>query len=477
MTTPVERLQGEKMAQIFTVTEITQAVAHTLQGEFPFVWVRGQVTNVARPGSGHVYFSLKDHGASLAVVWFKAHQQTMQSSRGERIDPLTGEVLSGRGLVLEDGMDVLVAGRIQVYAPRGTYQLVAELVQEQGVGDLHLAFEALKRKLAGLGYFDPNRKRSLPGHVRRVAVVTSPQGAAIRDFVKIARSRGLNGQIRVYPALVQGDKAPESIVQAMNQAIADEWADILVLIRGGGSIEDLWAFNDESVATAIFSCPLPVVCGVGHEVDTTIADLVADVRGATPTHAAQLIWPERETMIQRVDELAMRLARAMNQLLAGFEARLGHQEKGLDWLSPETRINRIMDQLDHAILGLEQAGTQWMARKRDLLAREGTRLCSALGPGFWRMYEHSLLTLGDRLAHQALGFVESKLAQTRVVQTRLQGLDPHAPLQRGYCLVRKENGSFVRDQDEVFPDELVEILPARGRIVARVVDRQPAKKG
>ncbi|GAU08087.1 exodeoxyribonuclease VII large subunit [Desulfoplanes formicivorans] len=465
------------MVQIFTVTGITEAVAHTLQAEFPFVWVRGQVTNLARPGSGHIYFSLKDHNASLAVVWFKSNQQGTMPSSGERVDPLTGEVLSGRGLVLQEGMDILVAGRIQVYAPRGTYQLVAELVQEQGVGDLHLAFEALKQKLAGQGYFDPGRKQTLPKHVRRVAVVTAPGGAAIRDFVKIARSRGLGGQIRVYPSLVQGDKAPESIIHAMDRVVADDWADILVLIRGGGSIEDLWAFNDESVATAIFSSPLPVVCGVGHEVDTTIADLVADVRAATPTHAAQIIWPERETMMQGLDELSIRLSRAMNQLISGFEARLGHQEKGLDWLSPETRINRIMDQVNHAILGLKQAGTQWMARKSDLLIREATRLCTALGPGFWRMHEHSLLTQGDRLALHGQGFVEAKMAQTRVVQTRLQGLDPHAPLQRGYCLVRKEDGSFVRDQGEVAPDELVEILPARGRIVARVVDHQPAKKG
>ncbi len=458
------------MARIFTVTEITEAVATTLQTEFPFVWVRGQVTNVARPGSGHIYFSLKDHNASLAVVWFKSNQQCMASSGEERVDPLTGEVFSGKGFVLEEGMEILIAGRMNVYAPRGTYQLIAELVQEQGVGDLYLAFEAMKKKLAGQGYFDPGRKRSLPKHPRCVAVVTAPQGAAIQDFLKIARIRGLGGQIRIYPSLVQGDKAPESITNAMQQAIAEEWADILVLIRGGGSMEDLWGFNAESVATAIFSSPIPVVSGVGHEVDTTIADLVADVRAATPTHAAQMIWPERASMIQAVDEAGSRLNRAMGQHVAGYEARLSQLEKGLDWLSPEARIDRLMERLSHAARSLGQAGTRLIGKKADPLERVAARLGIALGPGFWKMHEHSLINLGERLANRAHGFVERKITQTEVVQSGLASLDPHAPLDRGYSLVKKQDGTFLRDGAEVSPDELVEILPGRGRVIARVVD-------
>ncbi|WP_462325069.1 exodeoxyribonuclease VII large subunit [Desulfoplanes sp.] len=458
------------MARIFTVTEITEAVANTLQAEFPFVWVRGQVTNVARPGSGHIYFSLKDHNASLAVVWFKSNQLCMAGSGGERVDPLTGEVLSGRGFVLEEGMEILVAGRMNVYAPRGTYQLVAELVQEQGVGDLYLAFGALKQKLAGQGYFDPGRKRSLPTHPRRVAVVTAPHGAAIRDFLKIAQSRGLGGQIRIYPSLVQGDGAPESIIRAMDRAFIDGWADTLVLIRGGGSIEDLWGFNAESVARAIFSSPIPVVSGVGHEVDTTIADLVADVRAATPTHAAQVIWQERESMVQAVDEAGTRLVRAIEQLMAGNGARLSHAEQGLDWLSPQARIDRLMERLNNAAHSLGRAGVQWISCKTDRLDRGATRLGTTLGPGFWRMHENSLVASVDRLADRGHGFVERKIAQTEVLQTGLVALDPHAPLERGYSLVKKQDGTFLRDGAEVSPEERIEILPARGRVMARVVD-------
>jgi exodeoxyribonuclease VII large subunit len=461
------------MTRIFTVSEITEAVSHTLQAEFPFVWVRGQVTNMSCPGSGHIYFSLKDHSASLAVVWFKSNQQCMQeSSGGDRIDPLTGEVTSGRGFVLEEGMEILVAGRMNVYAPRGSYQLIAELVQEQGLGDLYLAFEAMKNKLAGQGYFDPGRKRLLPRHPRRVAVVTSPQGAAVRDFLKIAHFRGLGGQIRIYPSLVQGDKAPQSIIGAMDQAVADDWAEILVLIRGGGSIEDLWAFNTEPVARAIFTCPLPVLSGVGHEVDTTIADLVADVRAATPTHAAQMLYPERESMIQTLDESISRLLRAVKARETQCESQLAQLEQGLDWLSPQQRIDRLMERLTHATRSLGHAGVQWVDRQSALLDREGARLRTVLGPGYWRMQENLIMTWGERLVDRAQGFVDRRITQTEVRQTRLDALDPHAPLKRGYSLVRKPDGSFLRDGGEVSPEELLEILPARGRVVARVIAQE-----
>jgi exodeoxyribonuclease VII large subunit len=461
------------MTRIFTVTEITEAVAHTLQAEFPFVWVRGQVTNMSCPGSGHIYFSLKDHNATLAVVWFKSNQHCTQgASEEERVDPLTGEVTSGQECVLEEGMEILVAGRMNVYAPRGVYQLMAELVQEQGVGDLYRAFEALKKKLAKQGYFDPGRKRPLPRHPRRVAVVTSPQGAAVRDFLKIAHLRGLGGAIRIYPSQVQGDRAPESIIRAMNRAVADDWAEILVLIRGGGSIEDLWAFNTEPVATAIFSSPLPVLSGVGHEVDTTISDLVADVRAATPTHAAQVLYPEREALIQALDESQARLVRGMKLLEARCESRLVQLEKGLDWLSPQARIDRLRDRLAHATRSLGQAGTQWIDRHSVSLDREERRLRTVLGPGFWRMQENVLATWAERLVDRAQGFVDRKISQAEVRQTRLIASDPHAPLKRGFSLVKKSDGSFLRDERDVSPDELLEILPARGRVVARVVARE-----
>jgi exodeoxyribonuclease VII large subunit len=211
---------------------------------------------------------------------------------------------------------------------------------------------------------------------------------------------------------------------------------------------------------------------VGHEVDTTISDLVADVRAATPTHAAQVLYPEREALIQALDESQARLVRGMKLLEARCESRLVQLEKGLDWLSPQARIDRLRDRLAHATRSLGQAGTQWIDRHSVSLDREERRLRTVLGPGFWRMQENVLATWAERLVDRAQGFVDRKISQAEVRQTRLIASDPHAPLKRGFSLVKKSDGSFLRDERDVSPDELLEILPARGRVVARVVARE-----
>jgi exodeoxyribonuclease VII large subunit len=315
---------------VYTVRELTRAVREVLEGQFPFLWVKGQVTNLSRPGSGHIYFALRDEDSILNVVWFRSSQTVPSALSAERIG---------------QGMEVVCAGRLVVYPPRGGYQLVAELIQEEGVGRLHLELEALKKKLSGLGYFDPSRKRPLPARVSRVAAVTAPTGAAIRDFLCLSCDRGIAGTIRIYPTRVQGEDAPAEIAAAMDRACRDGWAEVLVLIRGGGSLEDLWAFNTEIVANAVFESTLPVVCGVGHEIDTSIADLVADVRAATPSHAAQLLWPERTTLLQTVDDLELALTRSIDRHLEQAAGRLRAMSQALSWLSPARRLERMVERL------------------------------------------------------------------------------------------------------------------------------------
>lgn len=464
------------MPHIFDVSELTFAVKDVLESQFPFVWVKGQVGNVTRPQSGHLYFTLRDENAQLSVVWFKGNQRIIE--RGG-VDPVTGEVHEdGYRPTLEEGQEVVCAGRINVYAPRGQYQLVAELVQEQGVGRLHMEFEALKAKLAELGYFDPSRKMSLPRHPQKVAVVTAPTGAAVRDFLRIADERGWGAEIRIYPSLVQGDLAPAQIAEAISRADADGWADVVVLIRGGGSLEDLWAFNTEPVADAIYSCRLPVLSGVGHEVDTTIADFVADVRAATPTHAAQMMWPEREALMQEVDTLEMHLVRAISDILEKKSASFGSLEKALSWLSPARQVDHWLERFDNASRALSRAMNGFVESRTAALDAATAALPRLYGPQVMERRQDDVSALASRL-ERAMGVMLERHEQgLALAASRLDGVDPEKPLERGYGLITVEGtGRFLRSVDEVAPGEAVSIRVRDGRVAAEVTGKQKDAKG
>ncbi|WP_415718661.1 exodeoxyribonuclease VII large subunit [Maridesulfovibrio sp.] len=455
--------------KIFSVTDITRAVKDVLETEFPFIWVRGQVTNLARPASGHIYFTLTDGDAGLSVVWFKGNQRTGVGDGEETINPLTGEIESGSPLELEDGMEILCAGHMNVYPPRGVYQLVAELVQEQGVGDLKLAFEAMKRKLAEKGYFDDDRKMEIPRSPKRVAVVTAPTGAAVRDFLKIAEVRGTGAEIRIYPTLVQGDLAPGQIAQALDAVGEDGWAEVAVLIRGGGSLEDLWAFNTEQVADALFRSTVPVVCGVGHEVDVSIADYVADKRVATPSHAAQELWPRREILMQSVDELDSALKRSFENFLHIRESSLGNLQKGLSWLSPAQRIERLLTSFDEEWARLDRVAAKFVEAKSYTVEILLRRLSFAFGEERIIRMEQEFSGLESRFARAADSFFKDKRSEFENVATSLRMLDPESPLERGYSLVTVEkSGAFLRSPGEVADGDSIRVRVKSGEIRARV---------
>lgn len=474
------------MSDILTVSELTRSVKSLLEAEFPFVWVRGQVTNLARPASGHLYFTLTDGDAALSVVWFKSSQASAEAvdRGGERVNPLTGEIeeregataLSGAGI--EDGMDVLCAGRLNVYEPRGRYQLVAELVQDQGVGDLAVAFEALKKKLAEKGYFDEDRKIAIPADPARVAVITSPTGAAVRDFLRIAETRGTGAEIRIYPTLVQGDRAPDRIAAALDAADADGWAEVAVLIRGGGSLEDLWAFNTEPVADAVYRARLPVVSGIGHEPDVSIADFVADRRVATPSHAAQELWPRRETLAQKADALDMQLGRAYAGWLAGKTSSFEHLRKALSWLSPVRRLERMEDRFNALAARLQGAGADHYFERVEVAARAADRLRAAFGPDRADRAALDLAGLGRRLARAAERREYDQARRFELLRTALGGLDPEGPLERGYALVRVgRTGGFLRDPKEVTTGDALDIRVKRGHVAATVTDGENDVEG
>ncbi|WP_031480673.1 exodeoxyribonuclease VII large subunit [Maridesulfovibrio frigidus] len=458
--------------RIFSVSDITRAVKDVLEAEFPFIWVKGQVTNLARPASGHIYFSLTDGDAGLSVVWFKGNQREGAGDGAEKINPLTGEVETGEPLRLEDGMEILCAGHMNVFAPRGAYQLIAELIQEQGVGDLKLAFEAMKRKLADKGYFSEERKMEIPRSPAKVAVVTAATGAAVIDFLRIAEGRGTGAEVRIYPSLVQGDSAPDQIAKAIDDVCDDGWAEVLVLIRGGGSLEDLWAFNTERVADAIYRSTVPVVCGVGHEVDTSIADYVADKRVATPSHAAQELWPRRETLMQSVDELEGNLVRNYENFLEVKMAKLDTLRKGLSWLSPSQRIERLLSSFDEEKERLDRAVDLFTERK--CLELEGLvyRLSGALGASQFDRLDKEVSDLSARLGRAGKVFIDNKVSEFDNMANSLRMLDPEKPLERGYSLVTLEKtGKFLRSPDEVASGDGLIVRVKSGEIRATVVDK------
>uniref|UniRef100_I2Q0I9 Exodeoxyribonuclease 7 large subunit n=1 Tax=Desulfovibrio sp. U5L TaxID=596152 RepID=I2Q0I9_9BACT len=458
------------MPHVFEVSELTRSIKDVVESEFPFVWVRGQVVNLSRPGSGHLYFSLKDPDASLAVVWFRGVQGGKALAGGGRYDPLTGEVYEASlAEGLADGMEVMAAGRLTVYPPRGAYQLVAEVVQEVGAGRLWLEFEALKKDLAARGYFDQARKRPLPRHPLRVAVVTAPTGAAVRDFIRIGRERGHGAEVRIYPTLVQGDAAPTGIVRAMMRAVADDWAEVLVLVRGGGSLEDLWAFNSVEVAGAIFASPLPVLTGVGHEVDVTIADMVADVRAATPSHAAQLLWPEREQLAQRLDDLEMTLGRAAGTLVASRERDVAVLARGLAWLSPERRLARLEESFAGAKARLDRAADRWtegLSRRVEGLSENISR---RFGPRALDARQEALARRQGALETARRWYLSDRERRLELAAARLAGLDPLGPLARGYSLATvARTGKFLRREGDVRPGDKLDIMVYEGRVRATV---------
>ena len=485
---------------ILTVRQVTARIKSLLERQFPYVWVQGEITNLQRPGSGHVYFSLKDGDALLTCVWFRGRQRVLDT-----FDPLTGEVFEDSprpnlALNLRNGQTLICAGQLSVYPPRGGYQLLVDLAQDAGEGFLHQALEQLKRELLAEGLFDPARKRLLPVHPHRLALITSPFGAAVRDFLRLAAGRGTGSEVRIYPALVQGDEAPEQLVRAVQLAVEDTWpdgekAEVVVLVRGGGSLQDLWAFNDARLARCLAASPIPVLTGIGHEIDTTIADLVADVRAATPSHAAQLLWPEREWYAQRVDDLEQVMNQAFDRRATRAAERLLELNRGLAWLSPERVVHRLHERVVSLAERLEQTFTVALGVRRErlymvadrldrpggiatlvrshaqfaqiesLLLRQSEPLFTGSGNKLqrlmWRLHlaGHNELERATRYQEQA----EALLAR----------FDPMAPLGRGYALVRDAQRRFIRTVNAVQSGDTAEILVIDGTLAVRIERVRP----
>ena len=441
--------EGDRL--VYTVSELTLRLKAALEEAFPAVWVEGEISNLRTPGSGHSYFTLKDEGAQLSAVLFRG--------RGRRVR-----------FDLEDGMQVLVFGGLDVYAARGQYQLVVEMMEPQGLGALQLAFEQLKRKLEAEGLFDEGRKRPLPAFPRVIGVVTSPTGAAIRDILNIIGRRFGDLRILIAPVRVQGDEAPGEIIQALLNLQTVAELDVVIVGRGGGSIEDLWAFNDEGVARAIVACCVPVISAVGHETDFTIADFVADLRAPTPSGAAELVVREKLAVVEALVDLYARLKQAVTAEIAAYRERveyLGRRRVLTDPARALRDLHRRLDELQGRLrLGLRSSQRQ--VTHRLALATGALRSRNPLA----RIAGGAALLaqLRGRLIASAAHSV--KVSRSHFAETvgRLESLSPLGVLARGYSLTRLPSGAVVRSAGQVAVGDPLEILLHQGALGARVTD-------
>jgi exodeoxyribonuclease VII large subunit len=316
---------------IYTVSELTRQIKDSLEGLFPNIWVEGEISNLRIPSSGHYYFTLKDSQSQIRGVMFRSQQ---------RILPF----------VPEDGMRVICRGRVNVYEPRGEYQLLVETLEPKGKGTLQLAFEQLTKKLQAEGFFNEDRKRLIPTLPGRIAIITSPTGAALRDILKILNRRFSNLEILIVPVKVQGDEAPGEIARALTIVNMQHAADVIIVTRGGGSLEDLWAFNTELVARAIFTSAIPVISAVGHEIDFTIADFVADLRAPTPSAAAELVVKDKQELQQMLSHYSIRLKNTLRNCLEQNRSTIGYLSRHL--IDPAKRIINYQIQCDDLHLRL-----------------------------------------------------------------------------------------------------------------------------
>lgn len=434
---------------IWSVSKLVFSVQRVLLNSFSDVWLRGEISNLSRPASGHLYFTLKDTSAQIRVVMFKRS-------------------VTVRNLAITDGMEVVIHGEVGVYAGRGDLQFIADSMEPAGEGALKLAFEALKKRLQEQGWFDEVRKRPLPFLPNRVFLVTSPTGAVVHDFLRTAFLRFPAGHVLLVPSRVQGEGAVDELKNAVKLACSvAQTGDVIVLARGGGSLEDLWAFNDEGLAETILHASVPVVSAVGHEVDFTICDFVADRRAATPTAAAQLLFPlhsELEegvyTLYRRLQTVAKRLLETRRRQVELCAARLVH---------PRQRLNEGRMRLDHVYRRLLEAVSQHIFRLSHELERRQTRLLACSPQVYVRDKRQSLEFQQKHLLQGIKGVITAKKQAFLGLSGRLNALSPLAVLARGYSIVtRVKNSKIVRDASQVQQGEMLRIQPQKGVLFCRV---------
>ncbi len=431
---------------IWTVNRLNLEVQGLLEGSFGLLWIEGEISNLSRPGSGHLYFSLKDDRAQVSAAMFRGRNTRL------RFEP-------------RNGQQVLVRARITLYAPRGGYQLVVEHMEEAGEGRLRREFEQLKAQLNAEGLFDPARKQALPPHPRQVGIITSASGAALRDILHVLKRRCPQLPVLIYPVAVQGKDAPAQLRAALARALARQECDVLVLARGGGSLEDLWAFNDEQLARDVAASDLPIVSAVGHEIDFTLTDFVADVRAPTPSAAAELISPDSSALHERLLSLSRQLRRRMQETLVRRQERLTMLSRRLP--SPSRLLERSAQQLDELSARMSRQLQQQLREQRLRLSQLQHRLASRDPRQQLMLTRQRLDGLQRRLALPLPRTLKQTRTRMQQLLTRLQVASPLATLERGYGITLRDQVA-LRSVEQISAGDTLTTRLTDGELVSRV---------
>lgn len=443
-----ESKQTNTSHKILTVSELTNGLKALLEKTYPFIWITGEISNFKIPSSGHYYFTLKDAGAQIATVMFKGQNRALK-------------------FVPEDGMSVNGFGRISIYPPRGSYQLILEYLEPAGAGALQAAFEQLKKKLSAEGLFDAKHKRPISFLPASITIISSPTGAVVHDIIRIIHRRFPNIPLDLIPVKVQGDSAVEEIVAAIKLANEQVGADLIILARGGGSLEDFAAFNSEPVARAIFASEIPIISAVGHETDFSIADFAADLRAPTPSAAAELAVPVKADLSYALQAYTRRLATRMRCFVEDEQKKMNKLSRRL--VHPRRRLDDMMLRLDDQTIRLTNASKNILFQKKQQLVWQTSRLHANSPARATERLRENVTRYTNRLETAINANIQHRRAASEALDSRMAALNPKAVLERGYSIVRSiPAASVITCTDQVKIDDNIEVIVAKGTMTCRV---------
>jgi len=429
---------------IYNISQLTNEAKELLEGTFPLIWVEGEISNLSSPSSGHWYFTLKDSRSQVRCAMFRMRNMNIP------FRPKNGD-------------QILIRARVSLYTPRGDFQLITEHMEEAGDGALRRAFDELKQRLNNEGLFSSEHKKALPNNPKNIGIITSPSGAAVRDILHILKRRSPATPITLYPAAVQGEQAPKQLIEMIQHATEDQRCDALIITRGGGSIEDLWAFNDEALARAIYHCPIPIISAVGHEIDYTISDFVADQRAPTPSAAAEIISPDQHALAQHFQRLAQQLQR-------NIQKNIAEKVQQLSWIKqrvqhPRQQLLEQSQRLDEIERRLVSAYQQHLDRGQQKVALFIARILQNSPQHHLKNHTLRFQQLEQRLHHSCQQQLKQRQQMLAQQAHQLQAISPLATLSRGYAIAKEgANGNIVRSASQVKTGDKINLQLDKGRL-------------